>query len=129
MALQYFQVAAAGDVSDVAGTDQFLMTAPAAGVVNVSQSFVCLTEGTGTMTVDGTIDLKVAGNKVGTATYTDNAGVGACFSFVPDGTYATTTDPNVTFDSGDAILVEIGTQATGTTDGDGILYLAMELGK
>ena len=116
------------DVSDAAGTDQFLITAPAAGKIDVSECIGVMTEATGTMTVDGVISLKVGGNEVGTFTPGDDAAIGYSEAFTPDGTYATAANPNVEFSAGDAILVEVGTQATGVTTGDGIVYLAIEFG-
>ena len=126
--MSYLCKAGAADVSDVATTDQWLIDSPKAGTIRVDSCFIALTEATGAMTVDGVISLKVAGNEVGTVTLTDAAAIGATFAFVPDGTYATTTNPIVEFAAGDDILVEIKTAATVETTGDGDVYLDINFG-
>ena len=126
--LQIYAKEGALDVSDAAGTDQFLITAPAAGVLNVAQGFGVLTEATGAATVDGVISLKVAGNEVGTFSPADSQAIGKSYAFVVDGTYATASNPNVEFAAGDAILVEVKTQATDNVTGDGVVYLAIDFG-
>src|SRR5574343_462114 len=116
------------DVSDAAATSQYLITAPKAGVLNVKACMGVLTEATGAMTVDGVIGLYVAGNEVGTFTPGDSAAIGYSECFTVDGTYATDTDPNVTFAAGDAIEVKCKTQATDNVTGDGVVYLAIDFG-
>jgi hypothetical protein len=124
----YISKASVGDVSDAAGTDQWLITAPSAGVLRVDACFIALTEATGAMTVDGTLSLVVGGNTVGTATYTDSAAIGSTFAFVPDGTNTTAANPSIEFAAGDDILIEVGTQATGVTTGDGDGFLFVDFG-
>ena len=126
--MDYITKAGAADVSDAAGTDQWLIDAPVGGKIRVDACFITLTEATGAMTVDGVVSLKIGGNEVGTATFLDNAAIGATVAFVPDGTYCTVADPEVTFAVGADILVEIKTQATDVTTGDGDCHLAVEFG-
>lgn len=116
------------DVSDAATTSQFLITAPIAGVLNVSECVGVLTEATGAMTIDGVIALYVGGNEVGTFTPGDSAAIGFSEAFTPDGTYATDANPSVEFAAGDAIEVKTKTQATNETTGDGVVYLAIDFG-
>ena len=116
------------DVSQAAGTDMFLITAPAAGKIDVSKCIGVMTEATGTMTVDGVVSLTASGNEIGTFTPGDDAALGYSEAFTVDGTYATAANPTVEFAKGDDILVEIGTQATGTATGDGDVFLAIEFG-
>ncbi len=126
--IKVYQKEGAMNVSEAAGTDMYLIDAPVAGTINVKECFGVLTEATGTMTADGTVLLKVAGNTVGTITLTDDAAVGASFRFAVDGTYATDANPYVEFAAADDILVEIGTQATGVATGDGDVFLGIDFG-
>ncbi len=115
------------DISDAAGTDQYLFNAPFNGKVLVDKCYVRWAEATGTQTsAQGTINLLVAGTTVGTMTASQSAAVGSTNGFAVDGTNATATDPWYPFSAGDAILCEIGTQASGgTVTGDGEIYLAV----
>ena len=122
----YISQVGSADVSDAAGADQWLFQAPFAGRIKVNSSYIQWTEATGAMTVDGVVSLKVAGTEVGTATPLDSNTVGDTTLFVVDGTVATTAQPYVDFVAGDDILVEMGTQATGTTTGDGTVFLDIE---
>lgn len=120
----------AADISDAAGTDQYLVDAPFAGKIQVDACHVVWTEATGSQTSTvGTLLLKVGGNTVGTLTASQSGAIGDTSKFVVDGTYATAACPFVEFAAGDDILVEIGTQATGgTVTGDGDLVLCVEYG-
>jgi hypothetical protein len=116
------------DISDAAGTDQYLITAALAGKINVSKSFVNFTEATGSQTgTTGTLTLTVGGNVIGTMTASQGGAAGECIVFTYDGTYTTGADPWYPIAVGDDILVEVGTQATGgTVTGDGSLNLCIE---
>lgn len=122
----YITKAGSADISQAAGTDMWRLEAPAAGKVKVDGCFVNWTEATGAMTVDGVVSLKVAGTEVGTCTPSDSNTIGDSDAFVPDGTVATTANPYVNFAAGDVILVEIKTQATVNTTGDGICVLDIQ---
>ncbi len=128
--LDYLSLASAADINDAAGTDQFLISAPFAGKVQVDACHVVWTEATGSQSSTvGTVSLKVAGTEVGLMTAPVSASIGAATAFTVDGTYATAANPTVEFAAGDAILLEIGTQATGgTVTGDGTVFLAVEYG-
>ena len=125
--MKYLIAVGAADVSDAAGTDQFLVKAPAPGKIKVDGCFVVWTEATGAMTVDGVLSLKIAGTEVGTCTPADSNTIGDTNLFAVDGTVATAANPWVNFTTNDAILVEIKTQATGVTTGDGTVYLEVDL--
>ena len=102
--------AAAADVNDAAGTDQLLIAAPAAGVLRIDECYVIWTEAVGTMTsTAGTLDLKVGGTTVATLTSVAGTAVGGTTFFTA------ASDKYIEFSAADAILVEIGTQATGGT--------------
>lgn len=118
------------DISQAAGTDMYLFLPPYAGKIQVDASFLAWTEATGSQTsAQGVVSLKVGGNEVGTITAAQSASIGATQPFVVDGTYATAANPFVEFSAGDAILLEIGTQASGgTVTGDGDVYLSVEFG-
>lgn len=122
----YISKAGAADISQAAGTDMWRLEAPAAGKIKVDGCFINWTEATGAMTVDGVVSLKVDGVEVGTCTPADSNTIGDSDSFVVDGTTATAANPYVAFEAGDIILVEIGTQATVNTTGDGLCFLDVE---
>lgn len=116
------------DINDAAGTDMYLVDAPFAGKINVSKCYVRWSEATGSQTsAQGTILLKVGGTTVGTMTAPQSGAIGDTTTFTVDGTNATAADPWYPIASGDAVLCEIGTQASGgTVTGDGEIYLYME---
>ena len=115
------------DINDAAGTDQYLFDAPFAGKVLVDKCYVRWAEAPGSQTVaQGTINLLVGGTVVGTMTASQSGAVGDVDVFVVDGTNATAADPWFPFAAGDAVLCEIGVQASGgTVTGDGEIYLAV----
>lgn len=116
------------DINDAAGTDQYLMEAPFAGKINVPKCFVRWSEATGTQSSTvGTVLMKVGGNTVGTMTAPVSGSVADTTVFTVDGTYTTASDPWYPIAAGDAILFEIGTQATGgTVTGDGDIHICLE---
>lgn len=122
----YISKAGAADISQAAGTDMWRFEAPAAGKLKVTGCMINWTEATGAMTVDGVVSVKVAGTEVGTCTPSDSNTIGDSDLFVVDGTAATSTNPYVNFAAGDAILVEVKTQATDNVTGDGICFLDVE---
>ncbi len=116
------------DINDAAGTDQYLMSAPFSGKILVDQCYVRFSEATGSQSsAQGTIDLKVAGTTYATMTASISGAIGDTDLFVVDGTNATAANPWAAFSAGDAILFEIGTQASGgTVVGDGAIHIAIE---
>lgn len=118
---------ALADISDAAGADQYLVDAPFNGKILVDKCYVRWSEATGSQTsAIGTLDLKIAGTTVGTLTASQSGAIGDTGLFVVDGTNATAANPWYKFTTGDAILVEVGTQAAGgTTTGEGEIYLAL----
>jgi len=116
------------DINDAAAADQYLLDAPFAGKINVPKSFVRWSEATGTQSgTIGTVLMKVAGNTIGTMTASQSGAVGDTSLFAVDGTYTTAADPWYPIAAGDAILFEIGTQATGgTVTGEGDIHICIE---
>jgi len=120
--------AGTADISDAAGTDQYLFEAPYAGKILVDHAYVRWSEATGTQSgAQGVLSLKVAGVEVGTLTANISDAIGQTQTFAVDGTNATASDPWYPFAAGDAILVEVTTQASGgTVTGDGEVYLPIQ---
>jgi len=125
---QYILAAGAADISQASDNTNWTMEMPFAGRLNLEKTFLHWTEATGTQSgTRGVASIEVAGTEVASLTANISDAIGETQTYTLDST-VDAGSPYVDFDAGDDIELLTKTQAAGgTTTGDGVVYLCVEL--